>query len=91
MEIGFIGLGNMGFPMACRILGENHDVIAFDTRSDALERVVALGAQTATSAIEVADRAETVMASLPRLLGGRDLSSTQPRSPARLPQPARHP
>jgi 3-hydroxyisobutyrate dehydrogenase-like beta-hydroxyacid dehydrogenase len=65
MEIGFIGLGNMGFPMACRILGENHDVIAFDTRSDALERVVALGAHTATSAKEVADRAETVMASLP--------------------------
>src|ERR1700757_2048038 len=65
MEIGFIGLGNMGFPMACRILGENHDVIAFATRSDALERVVALGAHTATSAKEVADRAETVMASLP--------------------------
>lgn len=65
MEIGFIGLGNMGFPIACRILGENHDVIAFDTRSDALERVVALGAQAANSAKEVADRAETVMASLP--------------------------
>jgi hypothetical protein len=40
-------------------------VIAFDTRSDALERVVALGAQAANSAKEVADRAETVMASLP--------------------------
>jgi 3-hydroxyisobutyrate dehydrogenase-like beta-hydroxyacid dehydrogenase len=65
MEIGFIGLGNMGFPIACRLLGGNHDVIAFDTRSEALERIVALGAQTASSAKEVADRAETVMASLP--------------------------
>ena len=36
MEIGFIGLGNMGFPIACRLLGGNHDVIAFDTRSEAL-------------------------------------------------------
>jgi len=65
MEIGFIGLGNMGFPIACRLLGENHDVIAFDTRRPVLERVVALGARIATSAKEVADRAETVMASLP--------------------------
>jgi 3-hydroxyisobutyrate dehydrogenase-like beta-hydroxyacid dehydrogenase len=65
MEIGFIGLGNMGFPMARRLLQENHDVIAFDTRSEALEGVVALGAQAALSVNEVADRAETVMASLP--------------------------
>jgi 3-hydroxyisobutyrate dehydrogenase-like beta-hydroxyacid dehydrogenase len=65
MEIGFIGLGNMGFPMARRLLQQNHDVIAFDTRSDALERVVALGAQAALSVKEVAGRAETVMASLP--------------------------
>jgi 3-hydroxyisobutyrate dehydrogenase-like beta-hydroxyacid dehydrogenase len=65
MEIGFIGLGNIGFPMARRLLRENHDVIAFDTRSEALERVVALGAQAALSVKGVADRAETVMASLP--------------------------
>ena len=36
MEIGFIGLGNMGFPMARRLIQEGHDVIAFDTRSEAL-------------------------------------------------------
>ena len=65
MEIGFIGLGNMGFPIARRLLQEHHDVIAFDTRNEALGRIAALGAQTASSAKEVADRAETVMASLP--------------------------
>ena len=65
MDVGFIGLGNMGFPMARRLIQEDHDVIAFDTRSEALERVVALGAQPASSVREVADRAETVMASLP--------------------------
>jgi 3-hydroxyisobutyrate dehydrogenase-like beta-hydroxyacid dehydrogenase len=65
MEIGFIGLGNMGFPMARRLIQENHAVTAFDTNTDALERVVALGAQSAASATEVADRVETVMASLP--------------------------
>jgi 3-hydroxyisobutyrate dehydrogenase-like beta-hydroxyacid dehydrogenase len=51
--------------MASRLLRDNHDVVAFDTRGDALERVVALGARSATSAQEVADRAETVLASLP--------------------------
>ncbi len=65
MTVGFIGLGNMGFPMACRLIREKHDVVAFDTRSEALERVVALGARQASSPREVADRAETVLASLP--------------------------
>jgi hypothetical protein len=31
MDVGFIGLGNIGFPMARRLI-ENHNVIAFDTR-----------------------------------------------------------
>jgi 3-hydroxyisobutyrate dehydrogenase-like beta-hydroxyacid dehydrogenase len=65
MDVGFIGLGNMGFPMARRLIQENHNVIAFDTRGAALERIVALGARAASSPKEVADRAETVMASLP--------------------------
>jgi 3-hydroxyisobutyrate dehydrogenase-like beta-hydroxyacid dehydrogenase len=65
MQIGFIGLGNMGFPMAVRLIRDNHDVVAFDTRSAALDRLVALGARAASSAKDVADRADTVMASLP--------------------------
>jgi len=65
MQVGFIGLGNMGFPMARRLIQENHDVVAFDTHGPALERIVALGAHAASSSKEVADRAETVMASLP--------------------------
>ncbi|MGN6338345.1 NAD(P)-dependent oxidoreductase, partial [Mycobacterium sp.] len=65
MTVGFIGLGNMGSPMACRLIRDKQDVVAFDTRSEALERVVALGARPASSPTEVADRAETVLASLP--------------------------
>jgi 3-hydroxyisobutyrate dehydrogenase-like beta-hydroxyacid dehydrogenase len=41
MDVGFIGLGNMGFPMARRTVEENHDVIAFDTRGATLERISA--------------------------------------------------
>jgi 3-hydroxyisobutyrate dehydrogenase-like beta-hydroxyacid dehydrogenase len=67
VEIGFIGLGNMGFPMAQRLIDANHHVVAFDTRADALDSVVALGARAASSPKEVADTAETVLASLPSL------------------------
>jgi 3-hydroxyisobutyrate dehydrogenase-like beta-hydroxyacid dehydrogenase len=64
-EVGFIGLGNMGLPMARRLVEADHDVVAFDPRADALEQLAALGAHAAASAKEVADRAETVLASLP--------------------------
>ena len=67
MEIGFIGLGKMGFPMARRLIEARHALIVFDTRKEAVDRLVALGAQSATSPKDVADRAETVMASLPSL------------------------
>jgi 3-hydroxyisobutyrate dehydrogenase-like beta-hydroxyacid dehydrogenase len=65
VEIGFIGLGHMGFPMARRLIQANHRLVAFDTRAEALEKVAELGAQPASSPKEVADLAETVLASLP--------------------------
>ena len=65
MEIGFIGLGNMGFPMARRLIEAHHDVIVFDTQTAARQRAAALGAKVAASPKEVADQAETILASLP--------------------------
>jgi 3-hydroxyisobutyrate dehydrogenase-like beta-hydroxyacid dehydrogenase len=65
MDIGFIGLGHMGFPMARRLLDAGHDVVAFDTRAEALNGLVACGARAASSPADVAGRAETVLASLP--------------------------
>jgi len=65
MDIGFIGLGHMGFPMARRLLDAGHHVTAFDTRGEVVERLVALGAQPASSPNDIAARAETVLASLP--------------------------
>ena len=65
VDIGFIGLGHMGFPMARRLIDAGHDVIAFDIRGEALDGLVALGARPAASPKQVADLAETVMASLP--------------------------
>ena len=67
MDIGFIGLGNMGGPMARRLIEAGHKLVVYDTRNDAVAPLVALGAQVAASPADVADRVETVMASLPSL------------------------
>src|ERR1700686_3424692 len=67
MDIGFIGLGNMGQPMARRLIEAGHTLVIYDTRNDAVAPLVALGAKLASSPTDVADRVETVMASLPSL------------------------
>ncbi|MBU9764772.1 NAD(P)-dependent oxidoreductase [Mycobacterium sp. TNTM28] len=64
-EIGFIGLGNMGRPMMRRLLEAGFPVVVFDVREDVLAEAVTLGAQPGTSVRDVADRTETVLASLP--------------------------
>ncbi|HEY5965179.1 MAG TPA: NAD(P)-dependent oxidoreductase, partial [Xanthobacteraceae bacterium] len=67
MEIGFIGLGNMGGPMSRRLVEAGHKLTVFDTRKEAMDKLVALGAQAAGSPADVASRVETVMTSLPSL------------------------
>ncbi|ADT97992.1 beta-hydroxyacid dehydrogenase, 3-hydroxyisobutyrate dehydrogenase [Mycolicibacterium gilvum Spyr1] len=65
IALGFLGLGNMGFPMMGRLLSAGHPVVVFDTDPAAVSRATALGADAAASVREVADRAGTVLASLP--------------------------
>ena len=65
MDIGFIGLGNMGFPIACRLLAAGHRVVVFDTRAAVVDDAVQRGAEAAASAPDVGDRVATVMVSLP--------------------------
>jgi 3-hydroxyisobutyrate dehydrogenase-like beta-hydroxyacid dehydrogenase len=75
MDIGFIGLGKMGFPMARRLIGAGHQLVVFDTRKEAVDQLVALGATAASSPKDVADRTETVMASLPSLQASLDVAT----------------
>lgn len=65
MDIGFIGLGNMGLPIACRLAEAGHRVVVFDIRAAVVDDAVEEGAEAAGSAADVADRVATVMASLP--------------------------
>ena len=64
-DIGFIGLGHMGFPMAARLADAGHRLFVCDTRDDIVEQAVASGAHAASSPRDVADRADCVFASLP--------------------------
>src|SRR5882757_180763 len=75
MDIGFIGLGKMGFPMARRLIEANHQLVVFDQRKEAVDTLVALGAQAASSPKEVADRTETVLASLPSLQASLEVAT----------------
>jgi 3-hydroxyisobutyrate dehydrogenase-like beta-hydroxyacid dehydrogenase len=64
-DLGFIGLGRMGAPMAGRLLDAGYALTVFDTREAALAPFVARGAKSAGSPAEVAAKVETVLVSLP--------------------------
>ena len=75
MDIGFIGLGKMGFPMARRLIEAGHRLTVFDTLKPAMDRLVALGAKAGASPKDIADEVETVMASLPSLQASLDVAT----------------
>ncbi len=71
--IGFIGLGNMGFPMAKQLLQAGYPVRAFDTSKSVLERADAAGAVVVASIAEAADGASAVITMLPAGVHVRDV------------------
>jgi 3-hydroxyisobutyrate dehydrogenase len=64
-NIAFIGLGNMGGPMAANLVKAGHQVIVFDLSEAALTHAVENGATRANSAIESVKDAEIVISMLP--------------------------
>src|SRR5215831_12306469 len=65
MQVGFVGLGKMGRPMTQRLLAAGHSVHVFNRSRPAIDALAAEGAAPATSAAEVAARAEIIMTALP--------------------------
>ena len=63
--IGFIGLGNMGTPMANRLLDAGYRLVVFDTRDEVVAPFVGRGAKRTSSAADAGSEAETVLVSLP--------------------------
>jgi 3-hydroxyisobutyrate dehydrogenase len=65
MSVGFIGVGNMGNPMAYNVLKAGFPMVVFDRNPAAMQNLIQSGAQQAASAREVVERSELVLTSLP--------------------------
>ena len=64
-NVGFIGLGNIGGPIASSVLRAEIPMVAYDKDPEALDVYVKMGAQPASSAKDVASRTPVVLLSLP--------------------------
>jgi 3-hydroxyisobutyrate dehydrogenase len=64
-KIAFIGLGNMGGPMAANLVKAQHQVMAFDLSAAAVDAAVDKGAKKVGSAAEAVKGAEVVVTMLP--------------------------
>jgi 3-hydroxyisobutyrate dehydrogenase len=63
--IAFLGLGNMGGPMAANLVGAGHTVRGFDPVAALAEAAAAKGASTFGSGAEAVAEADVVITSLP--------------------------
>ena len=65
MRVGFIGVGNMGGPMARNLVAAGHDVAVYDLVEELVAACAAAGAATAGSARAAVSDAEVVISMLP--------------------------
>ena len=71
--IAFLGLGNMGGPMAKNLLAAGHDLTVFDLVEAACVALAAEGASVAASASDAAKGADVIISMLP---AGKHVAST---------------
>jgi 3-hydroxyisobutyrate dehydrogenase len=64
-SVGFIGVGNMGNPMAANVLKAGFPMTVFDLNPKAMENLVKAGAKAAGTAGDVVQNSEIVLTSLP--------------------------
>ena len=66
MNVGFIGLGAMGLPMAKRVIGAGHKLYTtFHRRREPAEELRAMGAEILGTPAEVARAADVIITILP--------------------------
>jgi 3-hydroxyisobutyrate dehydrogenase len=65
-KIGFIGVGNMGGPMALNLLNAGHSVKVFDLSKEAVQICVDAGGEATASASEAAKDVNIVVSMLPK-------------------------
>ena len=80
-NIAFIGLGNMGGPMAANLVKAGHTVAAFDLSREALARAGAGGCREAADIADAVKHADTVVTMLP---AGEHVNAVEPRLQTRF-------
>src|SRR5262245_28124330 len=65
MDVGFIGLGTMGAPMARNVMMKGHRLVVYDTQPAAVQSLVEAGARAAATPEEVAAASDVVITMLP--------------------------
>src|ERR1700730_1816661 len=65
MNIGFVGLGHMGAPMARNLLKAGHSLVVYDVVQRNVDALKSAGAGAATSPARAASGAELVITMLP--------------------------
>ena len=80
-RIGFIGLGNMGLPMATNLIKAGHEVKAVDVSRAAADKLAAAGGKAVDATAAAAARAEVVITMLPSGKEVRDVYSARSSPP----------
>ncbi|MCH8816679.1 MAG: NAD(P)-dependent oxidoreductase [Chloroflexi bacterium] len=64
-KVGFIGLGNMGRPMAVNLLNAGADLMVHNRSQEVVHALADMGAEAATSVAQVASGSDLVLVCLP--------------------------
>lgn len=64
-KVGFIGLGNMGFPMVQNLINAGYDVFCFDVDKNKEKQVIEIGGKAGFSVPTLLEKVDTLLTSLP--------------------------
>ena len=65
--VGFIGVGNMGLPLADRLIDAGQGLMVYDARNAAVEPLLQRQARRAETVLDIADNCNVAIISLPTL------------------------
>ncbi len=68
MKVGFVGVGQIGAPMAGHLLRAGHDLTVLDTRQEAMAPLVQLGARAAAMPAELSETCRRCLVASPACL-----------------------
>lgn len=74
LNVGLIGVGNMGYPMALRLIESGLKVTVCDLDDKAVKRLQDFGASKADSPKDLADQCELILSSMPSIEASREIS-----------------